>query len=113
MLPDVLATIALIGPPRPHLLAWVQVLDRLEPWREHGSIVWRGLSGIYASNAVGAVSLYVGSGVTRADKVFAATELPVLLRNPNTDAMTQDLLAYYRRCIQSGRQAINLGLLAA
>jgi hypothetical protein len=32
--------------------------------------------------------------------VFAATELPALLRNPNIDAMTKDVVSYYERCLK-------------
>ena len=112
LLPDVLSRIATPGQSHPHLLGWAKALDALSPWHENGFIVWRALSGIFAANAVGAVSFYIGSGVTRDDKVFAATELPVLLRNPNVDATTKDLLAYFQRCVQRGQAEINLGFMA-
>jgi hypothetical protein len=41
-----------------NLLAWAEALNGLVPWKENGFIVWR--SGIYASNATGAVSFCVG-----------------------------------------------------
>ncbi len=112
LLPDVLAQIATPGQAAPNLLAWAKSLDHLAPWSENGFVAWRALSGIYASNAVGAVSFYVGSGISRASKVFAATEVPVLLRNANVDAVTKDLLGYYQRCVQSGQSAVNLGFIA-
>jgi hypothetical protein len=112
LLPDVLAQIPTPGQPAPTLLAWAKSLDSLVPWSANGFIAWRALSGIYASNAVGAVSFYVGSGITKAGKVFAATEVPVLLRNSNVDAVTKDILGYYQRCIQSGQSAVNFGFVA-
>jgi hypothetical protein len=45
-------------------------------------------------------------------KVFAATELPVLLRNRAVDPLTRDLLAYYDRCLKSGQSGINTGFIA-
>ncbi len=113
MLPQVLEGIETPGQAHPNLRAWAEALDALQPWKENGFVVWRALSGIYASNAVGKVSFYVGSGVTRGEKVFAATELPVLMRNPNVDPLTQDILAYYQSCVQSGETAINFGYIAA
>ena len=111
LLPDVLASIAIPGRPHPTLLAWVKSLEQLQPWQENGFIIWRSLSGIYASNAVGAVSFHVGSGIDKSDKVFAVTEIPVLLRNSRIDPTTRNMLDYYQRCLQSGRSAINLGLM--
>ena len=70
------------------------------------------MSGIFAANAVGPVSFYVGSGINKKDKVFAATEIPVLLRNPNVDALTKDVLAYYQRCVQNKQQGINFGFIS-
>jgi hypothetical protein len=93
------------------LLAWVKALDSLAPWKENGYTAWRALSGIFAANAIGTVSFYIGSSVTRAGKVFVATELPVLMRNPNVDAVTRDVLSYYQRCVQNGRSAINFGFI--
>ena len=111
MLPNVLAKIHLPGQMHTTLLAWVKALDTLVPWKENGFIAWRALSGIFAANALGTVSFCVGSKITKGEKVFAATELPVLLRNPNVDAVTKDILAYYQRCIQSGQNAVNFGYL--
>ena len=109
LLPDVLAGIQTPGQQHPTLLAWAKALDSLLPWKENGFIAWRALSGIYASNARGSVSFAIGSKVTRSEKVFAATELSVLLRNPNLDANTRDILAYYQRCIQNGVENVNFG----
>lgn len=112
MLPEVLARIRLPGAPHASLLAWAQALDAQQPWKDNGFIAWRALSGIFAANAVGAVSFCVGSPVTAANKVFAATEVSVLARNPTVDATTRDLVAYFQRCIQTGQEHINLGFIA-
>lgn len=111
MLPEVLAGIHTTDQPHQTLLTWVKTLDELQPWDANGFVAWRALSGIFASNASGPVSFAIGSGVTRDDKVFAATELPVLLRNPNIDTLTKDILAYYQRCVQQGRAAMNFGFI--
>lgn len=111
LLPEILSRIQTPGQPHANLLDWAQALDLLVPWKENGFVAWRALSGIYASNASGTVSFFIGSGITRADKVFAATELPVLLRNPNVDAVTKDVLGYYQRCVQNGQAAVNFGFI--
>lgn len=111
MLPDALVSIGTPGTGHKTLLDWAKVLDAVQPWKENGFIAWRALSGIYASNAVGTVSFYIASGITKTDKVFAATELPVLLRNPNVAPITKDILSYYERCIQRGESAINFGFM--
>ena len=112
ILPDVLSRIPVHGQPFRNLLEWAQHLDSVQPWLENGFIVWRALSGIFASNAVGAVSFSIGSGVTKTDKVFAATELSVLARNPNVDSTTKAMLEYYKRCIQTHSADINVGFTA-
>ena len=71
------------------------------------------ISGIFAANAIGAVSFQIGSDVGRANKVFAATELNVLQRNPNVDARTKDLLAYYQRRIRHDPSAVDFGFISA
>lgn len=112
ILPDVLARILCPGQPFSDLLAWAKHLDHLTPWQENGFIVWRALSGIYAANAVGAVSFYIGSNVSKDNKVFAATEMSVLARNPNIDSVTRDILAYYQRCIQTKQTNMNFGFIS-
>jgi hypothetical protein len=112
LLPEVLASITTPGQAYPNLLSWAKALDHQNPWKENGFIVWKALSGIYASNAVGTVSFMIGSGVTKSDKVFAATELPVLIRKPNVDVLTKDILSYYHRCIQGGSNKLNFGFVA-
>jgi hypothetical protein len=112
MLPEVLEKIDLAGHPFATLLNWAKSLDNLQPWNHNGFVGWRALSGIFASNATGAVSFVVGSGITKATKVFAATEVSVLARNPNVDETTRDLLAYYQRCIAAGKSDLNLSYIA-
>jgi hypothetical protein len=112
-LPEVLQSILLPGTAFVNLLHWVQSLDSVQPYKENGFIAWRAVSGIFASNAVGKVSFVIGSGVTRAEKVFAATELRVLMRNPRVDEITKDLLEYYQRCIDEGRPNLNLSFISA
>jgi hypothetical protein len=110
-LPDVLRQIRIHTQQYQSLLEWAKAIDLVQPWLENGFITWRALSGIFAANASGTVSFAIGSEVSRLKKVFAATELSVLLRNPNIDANTRNLLAYYDRCIKSGQSSINVGFL--
>ncbi|MEO8344906.1 MAG: hypothetical protein ABI607_04345 [Betaproteobacteria bacterium] len=111
VLPEVLVRIQTPGQVQSNLLAWAKALDSLHPWKDNGFIAWRALSGIFASNARGTVSFAIGSGITKSEKVFAATELPVLLRNPNLDSITRDVLGYYQRCMQNGQSAVNFGFI--
>ncbi len=111
-LSEVLARIALVGQPYPTLLSWGLSLDRIGVYKYNGFIAWRALSGIFAANAVGAVSFYVGSGVSKKDlKVFAATEISVLARNPRIDQTTRDALGYYERCLRTGNPDMNFGFI--
>jgi hypothetical protein len=112
-LPDVLARIPTPGAPHATLLAYIQAVEATVPWHPDGFGLWRALSGIYASNVTGRVSFYIGAGITPASKVFAATEVAVLARNPKIDATTRDLLSYYQRCIQRGDLDINVTFLSA
>jgi hypothetical protein len=113
LLPDVLRKL-----PRPSgasatsksLLDHVEDLSRRVPWKPDGFTIWRALSGIFASNAVGRVRFYIGSGVTREEKVFAATEVGVLRRNPNIDPVTREVVEYLADCVQRGQAAINFAL---
>lgn len=115
LLPDVLAAIQTPGQVHPNLLAWAKALDALVPWKDNGFIVWRALSGIFAANALGSVSFCIGSGITKENKVFAATELQVMARNPNVDPITKDILAYYQRCLSAATAPvdINFGYIGA
>lgn len=112
ILPEVLERIRVADQACANLLAWAQDIDKLQPWKENGFIIWRALSGLYAANAVGSVSFYVAAQVLRNEKVFAATEIAVLSRNPNVDATTKDVLAYYQRCLQSKQANMNFGYIA-
>lgn len=117
-LPEVLSAIRLAGQPFPDLHAWVTALEPLgpvdpaAPWKTNGFIGWRAVSGIFASNARGAVSFVIGSGITRQTKVFAATEIPVLLRNAHVDQLTRELVEYYQTCIRTGRSDIGVTFIA-
>ena len=112
-LPDVLVQVAAPGTGHPSLRAYVEDVERNVPWQPDGFTIWRALSGIFAANAVGKVSFLIGGGITRDTKVFAATEVGVLMRNAKVDAITKDLLAYYLRCIQSKEPSLNLGFISA
>lgn len=74
-------------------------------------IMWRALSGIFAANATGAVSFFLGAQSGGANKVFAATEIWNLLRNEQVDQTTRDYLAYLKRCLDSGQVDLNATLL--
>lgn len=111
-LPDVLARLPSSEPTHRHFLEHVEVLTKPPlPWQPDGIIVWRALSGILASNARGRVYFMVGSNVTPDQKVFASTEIHVLRRNPNIDAVTRDMVEYYYRCIQQKNSYMNLALI--
>ena len=75
------------------------------------NIIWKALSGIFASQAVGRVSFHIGSNVDP-KKVFASTELAVLARNKHVSPLTKELIGYYQDCIRKGITAINLGFTA-
>jgi hypothetical protein len=116
-LPDVLSRVIVSGRPVGNLLDWAKKIDDEVPWKENGFIAWRALSGIFASNAVGSVSFYVGSRVSADKKVFPTTELSVLARNPQIDELTRDILCYYQRCLrtqsrlQTGNVDMNFGFI--
>ena len=112
MLPDVLARVAATGTAYESLLAYAESVEKQVPWFEDGYTLWRALSGIYASNAVGRVSFYIGSQVSiERRKIFAVTEVPVIARNPNVDSLSKDALAYYQRCIQNKQHAMNFSFI--
>lgn len=119
ILPEVLARISL--PPNlfpsggksfPNLMAYVNDVERQVPPHPDQFMIWRMLSGIFAANAVGKVSFWIGGGVDRS-KVFVATELKVLLRNPHVDPIARDLLEYYLRCVQNKNPDMNVGFISA
>ena len=112
LLPDVLGRIQAAGTEHVSLLAYVEAVEKQVPWFGDGYTLWRALSGIYVSNAVGRVSFYIGSEVSiDRKKVFAATEISVLARNPNVDALSKDVLAYYQRCIENKQHAMNFSFI--
>ncbi len=74
-------------------------------------VIWRALSGIFASNAQGKVWFLVGSHVDPDTKVFALTEVHVLRRNPNISPESKDMLEYYVRCVQKRDPDIGGGYL--
>lgn len=110
LLPDVLARLpppaGAAGTLRSHVEALTD--GALMPWKDNGFVVWRALSGIFASNAVGKVYVYVGSGISQ-EKVLATTEIGVLARNPRVDPVSLDVLRYIQRCIRAGEASVNLG----
>jgi hypothetical protein len=119
ILPDVLARIhvpsnllPIPGMRLPNLLVYVQHLEQQVPKNPDQFMIWRALSGIFAANAVGKVSFWIGGGVDES-KVFVATEMKVLFRNPNVDPLVKDLLEYYMRCAQNKNPAMNVGFISA
>jgi hypothetical protein len=108
-LPDVLARLPVPGTTYPSLLAFVQDVE--QPWHPDGFAVWRALSGIFASNAEGSVSVQVGAGLGEA-KVVPASELGALLRDPAIDGVTKALLAYFKRCVETRFADVSLGFIS-
>jgi hypothetical protein len=108
-LADVLARLPVPGTTYPNLLAFVQDVEH--PWQPDGYIVWRALSGIFASNAEGSVAFQIGSGIGNT-KVLTAAEVPGLLRNPKVDPFMKDFLHYLQRCVRSRQAHVNLGFIA-
>lgn len=112
ILPDALENIYLTGKPYKNLLEWANKLDEIKPWDKNGYIIWRALSGIFASNAIGAVSFMIWGGVLKSElKVFATTEVSVLNRNPLIDNVTKDILQYYLRCVENNQSDINFSII--
>jgi hypothetical protein len=113
ILPDVLRRILLPGPPTRSLFDFLEDVGKRIPKRPDQFVLWRALSGIYVANAVPPVSFLIGGEVGR-DKVFVATELPVLLRNPKVmaDPDVKDILEYCRTCVQTKRTEITVAYLA-
>lgn len=101
---DVLRT---LPAPPPHVGTLQSYAEKLaaDEKRTNGSraerVIWRALSGIFASNAQGTVWFLVGSHVDPNTKVFALTEVHVLRRNPDISRVSKSILEYYVRCIQN------------
>jgi len=110
LLPDVLKSIAAPPGSLGNMKDHVDDLTRKVSPRDQ-SVIWKALSGIFASNAEGTVYFSVGSHVTPNKKVFASTEIAVLLRNPNISAVSRELVEYYRRCVQTRTSEINTGFM--
>jgi hypothetical protein len=108
LLPDVLDQLPSPPGTAGSLKTFVEALTARVPWKDDGFVIWRALSGIYASNAIGKVYVYVGSGVTR-DKVRAITEIHVLARNPNIDKTSMEVIHYLQNCIRTKNADINFG----
>jgi len=114
ILEDVLAKLPAPPPHLGMLKRYVQDLaqkERATNGARSERVVWRALSGIFASNAEGKVWFYVGSNVDAATKVFALTEIAVLKRNPKISPESQDMLAYFERCARSKNPGMNAGYL--
>jgi hypothetical protein len=58
------------------------------------------------------VSLCILSGVSPEEKVFAATEVSVMLRNPDVDAASKDRLECYKRCMLTKSSDINVAYIS-
>lgn len=116
-LPDVLANIPVPETGDPSLLRYTEATCKTVPWEDDGFIIWRALSGIFASQACGRVSFYIGSGISSDKhdvvhrKVFAVTELHVLARNPRVDTLTRDVLGYYLRCVENKNHALSFSFI--
>jgi hypothetical protein len=115
-LEDVIGTLPAPGTKFPSLLAYAEHVDQQVKkdgvGRAERNLIWRALSGIYASNARGAVSFLLGDGVSReALKIFALTEIPVLERNPYVDSITREMIAYFKTCVLTHKPNIRIGLI--
>lgn len=117
ILPEVLSSVPAPNSGHDSLHTYVQAVCAKVPWEDDGFTLWRALSGIFASQAKGRVSFYIGDSISgdmenvENRRVFAVTELPVLDRNPNLDALTRDVLAYYMRCLKNKNQAMNFSFI--
>lgn len=110
LLPDVLRSIPAPPGSRGTLKDYVDDLTRQVSSRDQ-LVIWKALSGIFASNAQGTVYFSVGSHVNPATKVFASTEVHVLLRNPKISSDSRQLVEYYRRCVLGRTFDINTGFM--
>ena len=108
---DVLVKLPAPGTPYPTLMDWIAFCEQvLKP--ADADLMWRYLSAVFVGNARGAVSFMIGSDISAA-KIFANTEVPRLLQNPDITQESKDMLAYYQRAILAGTAAINTGFIAA
>jgi hypothetical protein len=110
ILPEVLQKIpAPFGNPGT-LKNYVDTLTSKVPKKDR-LIIWRALSGIFASNADGTVYFSVGSEVDREEKVFASTEILVLARNQGITPESRAMVEYYQRCVREKKTEINMGFM--
>lgn len=72
------------------------------PWNDDGFIIWRALSGIFMSNAIGRVRLMIGDAPNPGSKVFYRTEIFVLDRNPNIDVFALGAVHQLRTQLKAG-----------
>lgn len=82
------------------------------PWEPDGFVLWRALSGIFASNAEGKVYFAVGSGVDKG-KVLAVTEIGVLARNANIHPDSQEIVGWLQKCVREKNPDVNFGFVPA
>lgn len=119
MLEDVLKKVAAPDTDYPTLYAYANAASSNERQDEDTLIIWRALSGIYAAQARGQVSFYVGKGVSRDKndlqnrKVFALTEVHVLERNGHLDTLTKDIVAYFQRCLRNPKESTAFSFIGA
>ena len=111
---DVLARLPAPPPHHGTLQSYAEALAQKEkaangPRSER--VVWRTLSGIFASNAKGKVWFYVGFNVDPDTKIFALTEIAVLKRNTGISPESRDMLAYFERCVRTRNSEIGAGYL--
>jgi hypothetical protein len=110
ILPDVLEKIpAPFGNPGT-LKNYVDTLTSQVP-EEDQLIIWKALSEIFASNAVGTVYFSVGSEVDPEKKVFPSTEISVLARNRAISPESMAMVEYYQRCVREKKTKINVGFM--
>jgi hypothetical protein len=106
--PDLYAEVGLITPPAVRtLLDYAQFLTGAGDYPaqipvEDGFIIWRALSGIFMSNAMGRVRLMVGEAPTPGTKVFFRTEVFVLDRNPKIDVFARGAVQRIRAQMKMG-----------
>ncbi|MBD8528374.1 MULTISPECIES: hypothetical protein [unclassified Massilia] len=116
-LPEVLANIPAPETGHATLQRYTEATCQAVPWEDDGFIIWRALSGIFAAQAEGRVSFYIGAGISADNddlarrKVFAVTELRVLARNPRIDTLTRDVLGYYLRCVENRNHAMSFSFI--
>lgn len=102
ILTEVLERVPAPGSGFANLLDYANDVERQVKNSPDVTVLWRALSGIFASNASGAVSFYLGTRVEAGQYVFTTTEIAVLRRNPAIDQTSRDLLEYYDRCLKNG-----------